>query len=258
MSVTVGDDRVVGGVMKWQCDDECGDSVTSLRSYSCQRMIAIRRSRTTGVIVRLLFVYLVCVIPICIFNLMEGPKPGAHKDAGIVVYCIYWLQYCINNFIYVVSNGRYRRAYFQFLCWITCRHVPVPALPGTTGQPNRCKIYTLPKSSNLQEPFDPRFRTPSECEEARRRMQQFRVHGNSLCSFTSEAMSCSLKEAVHPDLSLSLNPISCLSLHHSASLSSTSSLETLVRDKRRSRHFSHSVKKDLKEAGHKLRRTFSC
>ena len=242
------------------CDSVVISMVTVLlfRSYSCQRMIAIRRSRTTGVIVRLLSVYLVCVIPICVFNLMEGPKPGAHKDAGIVVYCIYWLQYCINNFIYVVSNGRYRRAYFQFLCWITCRPVPVPALPCTTGRPNRCKIYTLPNSPNLQESFDPRLRTPSECEEARRRMEQFRLHGNSLGSLSSEAIRCSLKEAVNPDLSISLNPISCLSLHHSASLSSTSSLQTLVREKRRSRHFSHSVKKDLKEAGHKLRRTFSC
>ncbi|XP_063850146.1 G-protein coupled receptor moody-like isoform X2 [Scylla paramamosain] len=227
-------------------------------SYSCQRMIAIRRSRTTGVIVRLLFVYLVCVIPICVFNLVEIPKPGAHKNAGIVMYCIYWLQYCINNFIYVVSNGRYRRAYFQFLCWITCRPVPVPALPSTVWQPKRCQIYTLPSSSNLQESFDSRFRTLSECEEARRRMQQFGLHGTSLGSFSSEGISCSLKEAVHPDLSLSHSPISCLSLHHSASLSSTSSLQTLVREKTRSRHLSHSVKQDLKEAGHKLRRTFSC
>lgn len=227
-------------------------------SYSCQRMIAIRRSRTTGVIVRLLFVYLVCVIPICVFNLAEAPNPGMHKNTGIIVYCIYWLQYCINNFIYVVSNGRYRRAYFQFLCWITCRPVPVPPLPATALQPNRCRIYTLPVSSNLEGSLDPRFRTPSECEEARRRMQQSGLHGNSLGSFSSAATSCNLKEAVHPGLSLSLNPMSCLSLHHSASLSSTSSLQTLVREKTRSRHFSHSVKQDLKKAGHKLRRTFSC
>ena len=221
-------------------------------------MIAIRRSRTTGVIVRLLFVYLVCVIPICVFNLCEAPNPGVHKDAGIVVYCLYWLQYCINNFIYVVSNGRYRRAYLQFLCWITCRRVPYPSIPYTVGRPQRCQIYTVPTSINFQEDYDSRFRTPSECEEARRRLQHLVLHGCSVSSYSSGTTG-SLREAVHPGLSLSLNPNSCLSLRcHSTSLSSTSSLQTLVRSNHRSRYFSHSVKQDLKAARHKLRRTFSC
>lgn len=222
-------------------------------------MVAVRRSRTTRVIVKLLFVYLVCVIPICVFNLCEAPNPGKHKDTGIAVYCLYWMQYCINNFIYVVSNGRYRRAYFQFLCWITCRHVPCPSIPSTTGQHQRCQIYNIHKGATPQESLDSRFRTPSECEEARRRLQDYVPHGSFGSTLSSEAVSGRLKEAVHPRLTLSLSPNSCLSLRcHSTSLSSTSSLQNLVKDKQRPRHLSHSVKRDLKAAGYKLRRTFSC
>lgn len=215
-------------------------------------MVAVRRSRTTRVIVKLLFVYLVCVIPVCVFNLYEGPNPGRHKDTGILLYCLYWLQYCINNFIYVVSNGRYRCAYYQFLCLVTCRPVPFPATPTQHYRPHRCQIYTIHSSSTLQQPLDSRFRTPSECEEARRR-----VDSSFFGSFLSARNSNDrLKDAVHPNLCVSLSPDSSFS-SHSASLSSTSSLQTLVKTKQRPRHLSHSVKRDLKAAGYKLRRTFS-
>ncbi|XP_050710973.1 uncharacterized protein LOC126995459 isoform X2 [Eriocheir sinensis] len=222
-------------------------------SRDCQRMVAVRRSRTTRVIVKLLSVYLVCVIPVCVFNLCEGSNPGRHKDIGIFLYCIYWPQYCVNNFIYVVSNGRYRCAYYQFLCLVTCRRVSFPATPSPHCQPpHRGQIYSIHSSSTLQQPLDSRFRTPSECEEARCRVDSF-----FFSSFLSARNSDdSLKEAVHPNLCVSVSPDSCFS-SHSASLSSTSSLQTLVKTKQRPRHLSHSVKRDLKAAGHKLRRTFS-
>lgn len=215
-------------------------------------MIAIRRSRTTRVIVKLLFVYLVCVIPICVFNLCE--VPGKHKETGIALYCLYWLQYCVNNFIYVVSNGRYRCAYYQFLCWATCRHVPFPAIPSLHCQQRHCHVYNIQSSSTLQEPLDPRFRTPSECEEARRRADSI-----FFGSFSTGKSDGILKDEVYPNLSVSLSPDYYSSLRfYSSSLSSTSSLQTLIETKRRPRHFSHSVKRDLKAARQKLRRTFSC
>lgn len=248
MGVVVSE--VVNVIIVSERGDECA---VFCRSRDCQRMVAIRRSRTTRVIVILLSVYLLCVLPICVFNPYELLTPSEHKDAGIALYCLYWLQYCVNNFIYVVSNGRYRCAYYQFLCWVTCRSVPFPSTTSPRCQPHRCKIFTIHSSNNLQQPLDSRFRTPSECEEARRR-----IDSNFFGSFMSAGKSNdSLKEAVHPNLSVSLSPDSCISFH-SSSLSSTSSLQTLVKTKQRPRHFSHSVKRDLKAAGHKLRRTFSC
>lgn len=252
--------RVVGslGVVSLMVYVAAVRSVVSMhdvrRSRDCKRMVAVRRSRTTRVIVKLLFVYLVCVIPVCVFNLYEAPNPGKHKDVGIALYCLYWMQYCVNNFIYVVSNGRYRCAYYQFLCWVTCRR-PLPPTPGPHWQPHSGQVYTIHSSNTLQQPLDLRFRTPSECEEARRR-----VNSSFFDSLKSTANSNgSLKEAVHSNLCVSLSPDSCFSLRfHSPSLSSTSSLQTLVKTQQRPRHLSHSVKRDLKAAGHRLRRTFSC
>nr|XP_053650580.1 neuropeptide CCHamide-1 receptor-like [Cherax quadricarinatus] len=101
-----------------------------LRSRSTQRSVSLRRSRTTRVIVKLLLVYLVCVIPVCVYNISLGDDVSQKKELGIVLYCIYWFQYCINNFVYVVSNERYRNAYWQFLCFMLCREIPWVPPPG--------------------------------------------------------------------------------------------------------------------------------
>ncbi|CAL4235810.1 unnamed protein product, partial [Meganyctiphanes norvegica] len=99
-----------------------------LRSIQTQTEVAMRRSRTTKVILRLLLVYIVCVIPICVFNIIQTITCFAKplKDVGIFLYCIYWLQYCINNLIYVVSNDKYRFAYKQFIALLRCSKIPAP------------------------------------------------------------------------------------------------------------------------------------
>ncbi|XP_063586370.1 melatonin receptor type 1B-like [Penaeus indicus] len=130
----------------------------------------LRRSRTTKVIVRLLIVFLVCVIPICLYNVIikdDAPLHETVPELGIVLYCIYFLQYCINNFIYVVCFEKYRCAYYQFLCFILCRKVkpltPVKTLPLRTSD----QVYTISRPHGLQVP-EMFPRSPSECEEERR------------------------------------------------------------------------------------------
>ncbi|XP_037783793.1 G-protein coupled receptor moody-like [Penaeus monodon] len=132
----------------------------------------LRRSRTTRVIVRLLIVFLVCVIPICLYNVIFArDNVSLHEtvpEIGIVLYCIYFLQYCINNFIYVVCFEKYRCAYYQFLCFILCRKVkpvtPVKTLPLRPSD----QVYTISSPHGLQVPEKMLPRTPSECEEERR------------------------------------------------------------------------------------------
>ncbi|XP_037783792.1 G-protein coupled receptor moody-like [Penaeus monodon] len=132
----------------------------------------LRRSRTTSVIVRLLIVFLVCVIPICLYNIIfVRDNVSLHEtipELGIVLYCIYFLQYYINNFIYVVCFEKYRCAYYQFLCFILCRKVkavtPVKTLPLRPSD----QVYTISSPHGLQVPQRRFPRTPSECEEERR------------------------------------------------------------------------------------------
>ena len=57
--------------------------------------------------------YCVCVLPITAINIAD--PENNYKYASVTFYCIYWLQYCCNNVIYVVSNSVYRQAYVIFL-----------------------------------------------------------------------------------------------------------------------------------------------
>ncbi|KAF2362243.1 G protein-coupled receptor rhodopsin-like, partial [Trinorchestia longiramus] len=87
-------------------------------THDCQMRLAMRNSKTTGLCVRLIFVYLVCVVPICVWNVIipenELGEP-CNQIWGIYLYLIYWLQYAINNFIYALSLPRYGNAAKQFL-----------------------------------------------------------------------------------------------------------------------------------------------
>lgn len=140
-------------------------------SHACQQA-QLRRSRTTSVIVRLLIVFLICVIPICLYNIIfikdDATLRETIPELGIVLYCIYFLQYCINNFIYVVCFEKYRCAYYQFLCFILCRKVePLTTAKAPPLRPSN-QVYTISKPSGLQVPEKRFTRTPSECEEESR------------------------------------------------------------------------------------------
>lgn len=57
--------------------------------------------------------YFICVLPITVINVADPDNNFPYL--AVSFYCIYWLQYCCNNIIYVVSNVVYRKAYIIFL-----------------------------------------------------------------------------------------------------------------------------------------------
>lgn len=89
----------------------------------------MRNSKTTRLCIRLIAVYLVCVIPICVWNVGIGERNlGApcYQILGIFLYCLYWMQYAINNFIYAFSLPKYKQAARQLLAAILCRDTRTP------------------------------------------------------------------------------------------------------------------------------------
>ncbi|XP_066963267.1 melatonin receptor type 1A-like [Macrobrachium rosenbergii] len=176
----------------------------------------LRRSRTTKVILMLLFAYLICVIPLCGYNIVVGSLKDKEnnvpclkveeKNIGIVIYCIYWCQYFINNFIYVVSNEKYRKAYCQFLALVTLRQVPLPTAatrphfvtpPTLRNHHHRQSVFSITNSSNnLLATARMKVRTISECEERRRDLLagdyqlQYDSRASSFCA-PLEVSTCS-------------------------------------------------------------------
>ena len=96
------------------------------RTNHTKRTMDLRNGRVTRIYIRLITVYLVCVIPICIWNVTLGNENMHYtwnQILGIILYCIYWLQYCINCFIYGISHPKYREAFKQFLRFLMRRSV---------------------------------------------------------------------------------------------------------------------------------------
>lgn len=126
--------------------------------------MCLRRSKTTRLIMLLLTLYLVCVIPVCIYNVViHESELGETKNQiiGIALYCLYWIQYAANNFIYVVSNEKFRNVYRQFFSMILCRDIPSPCTAKYLRMHNdrTCRIQTIMTTRQHQKM---RIRTPSE------------------------------------------------------------------------------------------------
>ncbi|RXG58754.1 hypothetical protein Avbf_14985, partial [Armadillidium vulgare] len=136
------------------------NSITSATLMS----MCLRRSKTTRLIMLLLTLYLVCVIPVCIYNVViHESELGETKNQiiGIALYCLYWIQYAANNFIYVVSNEKFRNVYRQFFSMILCRDIPSPCTAKYLRMHNdrTCRIQTIMTTRQHQKM---RIRTPSE------------------------------------------------------------------------------------------------
>ncbi|XP_071536995.1 protein trapped in endoderm-1-like [Panulirus ornatus] len=68
----------------------------------------------------LVILYLVCILPVALYNIIG--QDGQWKELGILLYCLYWLQYVANTIIYVMSSARYRMALRVFLRGIFMFH----------------------------------------------------------------------------------------------------------------------------------------
>ncbi|XP_066965135.1 protein trapped in endoderm-1-like [Macrobrachium rosenbergii] len=71
--------------------------------------------RSVTLILALLFIFLICVIPICVYNLVCLVRKESHVALGIFIYMVYWIQYGVNVFLYVARNGNFRRAFKQLI-----------------------------------------------------------------------------------------------------------------------------------------------
>ncbi|XP_076059220.1 uncharacterized protein LOC143035904 [Oratosquilla oratoria] len=139
-----------------------------------QIAMSLRKSRTIRMILGVLFVYLVCVIPICIYNVMFCHS--FQRELGVILYCLYWVQYMANNFIYVVSNDKHRSAYCQLGQFL--RGVPIQLPLDTIRHRQLQKLQHQLQAKNCQDQkrgstqflpslvIDGRVRSPSDCEVA--------------------------------------------------------------------------------------------
>ncbi|KAL7634084.1 UNVERIFIED_CONTAM: hypothetical protein RMT77_015412 [Armadillidium vulgare] len=112
------------------------------------KSMCIRKNKTTRLIIVMLTLFLVCVIPKCIYNVaIREDEFGEKKNQkiGIAMYCLCFVHYVANNFIYVISNEKYRNIYRQFFCMILCRDIPSPSTAISLRIPNSrtCRIQTI-------------------------------------------------------------------------------------------------------------------
>ncbi|XP_043191102.1 uncharacterized protein LOC122364605, partial [Amphibalanus amphitrite] len=78
-----------------------------------QALVKTREDKTSRMIFVVFITYCVCVLPITVMNVAD--PENCYPYLSLVFYCVYWLQYCCNNVIYVMSNSVYRQAYIIFL-----------------------------------------------------------------------------------------------------------------------------------------------
>ena len=78
-------------------------------------------AKSAGLVLSLLLLFLLCVIPISVFNILQALELNNKEydvPLGIALFMIYWVQYALNCILYAASNRNYRLAYKYFL--VTC------------------------------------------------------------------------------------------------------------------------------------------
>ncbi|XP_069185300.1 protein trapped in endoderm-1-like [Procambarus clarkii] len=73
-----------------------------------------RMLRSTALLLGLLLLYLICVIPVCVYRALTLADNINRVPLGIAIYMNYWTEYGINFLVYAASNANYRKAYKQF------------------------------------------------------------------------------------------------------------------------------------------------
>ncbi|XP_068238145.1 protein trapped in endoderm-1-like [Palaemon carinicauda] len=73
--------------------------------------------RSVTLILALLFTFLICVIPICVYNIVCLIRNESHVTLGIFIYMVYWIQYDVNVFLYVARNENFRKAFKQLIAF---------------------------------------------------------------------------------------------------------------------------------------------
>ena len=84
---------------------------------STKKVLSQKESRTTWTLALVCFCYFLFVMPITIVNILHdfGVHGILDSYCYLFAFCIYWLQYSLNFFIYAARSEQYRRAYLFFL-----------------------------------------------------------------------------------------------------------------------------------------------
>ena len=59
------------------------------------------------------FCYFLFVMPIALVNIIDDTHISTQLH--LALFCVYWLQYSLNFFIYAARSEQYRKAYWYFL-----------------------------------------------------------------------------------------------------------------------------------------------
>ncbi|XP_047471199.1 protein trapped in endoderm-1-like [Penaeus chinensis] len=86
-----------------------------LRASGMHPALVEKRSRdawrSTALLLGLLLLFLVCVIPNAVYNVISFYPELVNSAVGVGIYAFYWTQYGVNFLVYAASNKNYRRAY---------------------------------------------------------------------------------------------------------------------------------------------------
>ncbi|MPC29567.1 hypothetical protein E2C01_022807 [Portunus trituberculatus] len=89
-----------------------------LAAHMPQDLVEMRNRstwRSTALVLCLLTMFLLCVIPNAVYNIVSITCRTEEDVVAMVTFMIYWIQYGINFILYAAGNRNFRQAYIQFL-----------------------------------------------------------------------------------------------------------------------------------------------
>ena len=98
--------------------------ITICTHRNIKKALDKRERRTTLTLFMVCFCYFLFVMPIALVNIIDdtSTSPKLH----LALFCIYWLQYSLNFFIYAARSEQYRKAYWYFLRKVMFQFIIAP------------------------------------------------------------------------------------------------------------------------------------
>ncbi|XP_018021398.1 protein trapped in endoderm-1 [Hyalella azteca] len=92
---------------------DADSATTSLPKDRPAAGLRARDIRIALTILVIFIVFLVCCMPVSVMHYYDDT--GMYATTLLLLHPLYWLQYCLNIFIYVFMNKQYRDAYIQYI-----------------------------------------------------------------------------------------------------------------------------------------------
>lgn len=126
-----------------QANSQSAANTTAQRPAVGLRSRDIRIARTIAVI---FVAFLVCCTPVSVLHYLD--KQIHMPTTLLLLHPLYWLQYCLNMFIYVIMNSQYREAYVHFVAkwWPGVRNISGRLFREPSSDSGRSQRATTPTS----------------------------------------------------------------------------------------------------------------